>query len=499
MKTVSLRNAPGKLQVGLKYGVLLADWIWISLILLAASIWAIAHRSIESPESKGASLSWFWFTLPIFLVWSIYLLVFWPGSMTTDSLGQWREVVSGQFTDFHPAFHTLSIWLITRLWFSPAAVALAQILALSGLVGWGVSLFHRWGAPGWLTWLVVGLMAISPVNGMMIVTLWKDIPYSISIVALTLLVLLMIKSEGKWIEKRLAWMILGAIAALTALYRHNGIVAAFGTLGCLLLAYRNHWKRLLGALLLAIGFWWGVRGPLYNLLGVPQSQGSLFWGISSVYVIDRQLASGIPLLEDEKAFLSQVYPLKPGWPYDCYNLNKILEDGRLDTTFVAAHGTELARLALSLTLRNPTETFNHLICHNAYIFQITQPPRSGYEYAPGKIYNNSLGLENNSKLPELRSLILATMQKTSPRQWSWLIWRTAFWTYLLIFASMIASFRANSWKYLIILTPILFNDLSLLFSSGIQSFRYVYPAMLISILMSGYLILLPARIPESQR
>jgi hypothetical protein len=88
------------------------------------------------------------YALPCAIVWSIYLLAYWPGLMSYDSLQQWEQMTTGQLDNWHPAFHTMSNWLITRLWLSPAAVALTQIATLSLLVGWTVARIRRLGAPG---------------------------------------------------------------------------------------------------------------------------------------------------------------------------------------------------------------------------------------------------------------------------------------------------------------------------------------------------------------
>jgi hypothetical protein len=66
--------------------------------------------------------------------WALYLLAFWPGIMTEDSIDQWTQAQRGVFRDEHPAVHTLLIWLITRLWNSPAAVALLQIVLVASLL-----------------------------------------------------------------------------------------------------------------------------------------------------------------------------------------------------------------------------------------------------------------------------------------------------------------------------------------------------------------------------
>ncbi len=495
--TVGLPNPLTLWQQAIRLLLTLADVLWFGLALLVASAWLSGRPARQGGQAgrsaKPARWGWVGYASLLLACWLAYWLAFWPALMSTDSLGQWAQMVSGQYSDAHPAFHTLTNWLLTRLWFSPGAVAVAQILALSVVAGLGIALMRQGGAPAWLTWVVAALAALSPANGMLVVTLWKDIPYSIALLGLTVCLFLIVRSEGGWIEGRLAWLALGMAAALTALYRHNGVPPAFGSLAVLFLAFPGRWKRLLAASLLALGLWLGVRGPLYRWLEVQHSQGNPFIGVLALNVIDRQVNSDTPLLEDERQLLAQVRPQAPDWPYDCYNFTEFYYDGYLDHDFMTLHSTDLARLALKLTLRNPGETLQQWVCTGASVFQITAPKNTSYETAVSEIYANNLGLESASQLPQVRSLLLELADQTRTRRWGWLVWRSPLWMYLYFFAIAVACLRAKSWKYLLLAIPVGLNALQVAVFSVEQIFRYVYPAMLVGLVMSGALFFVPVR------
>src|SRR5438876_5092700 len=101
--------------------------------------------------------------------------------------------------------------------------------------------------------------------------LTKDTPFAIALLALTLLVLKVVLSEGTWSQRPGAWLLLAGVTALVALFRQNGPLAAFGTLLLLLVCYPGCRRRLAGALALALVLWVGVRGPLYGWLAVRPS------------------------------------------------------------------------------------------------------------------------------------------------------------------------------------------------------------------------------------
>ena len=61
------------------------------------------------------------YALPCIAIWSVYLIAFYPGIMSMDSLNQWDQITNFAkadygFTDAHPVGHTLFLWLITSIW-----------------------------------------------------------------------------------------------------------------------------------------------------------------------------------------------------------------------------------------------------------------------------------------------------------------------------------------------------------------------------------------------
>ena len=62
--------------------------------------------------------------------------------MSHDSIVQWRQVMNNDIVDYQPAFHTILIWIITRINSSPAIVALAQIFILGLSSGWVLKIIY---------------------------------------------------------------------------------------------------------------------------------------------------------------------------------------------------------------------------------------------------------------------------------------------------------------------------------------------------------------------
>ena len=253
---------------GLVKGVyFLCTGLGIGVLLFLLSVLLVTRfRPPNPPVSRR--FRWLVFALPMIVVWVIYLLAFWPGMMSADSLAQWGQVLSGSFNDHHPAFHTFTIWLLTRLSQTPAIVALAQIIALALVVGAILAFIELLGVASVWVWAACLVFAISPVNGTMVITLWKDVPYSTAMLGFTYLILRLAQSKGNWIASVRSWIVLGITAALAALFRHNGLEVIFATFPLLILGFRRLWKPLAAAFALSMLLYYAITGPLYQLVHV---------------------------------------------------------------------------------------------------------------------------------------------------------------------------------------------------------------------------------------
>ena len=147
-------------------------------------------------------------------------------------------------------------------------VAFCQILVLGSVAGWTISVFQQYGLSRRMAWVISLLFACWPVNGFMVVTLWKDIPYGISLLALTILVLHIVLTNGGWMLSTRNWITLGLVTFCVAIFRHNGFLPAFATIFILFFLYGNVRRKILSALILSVMLLVLVKGPIYQLLDV---------------------------------------------------------------------------------------------------------------------------------------------------------------------------------------------------------------------------------------
>jgi hypothetical protein len=469
------------------------------LAIFVLSLWLITREADYDPR-RARRLAWLGYAAPSLLAGAFYLRIFWPALMSNDSLAQWREVLLGQFSDVAPAFHTMTNWLIARIWLSPTAVAITQLLALSLAAAWALGRMRRHGMSRAAAVVTCLVFALLPATGILAITLWKDIPYSIAMLVLTIFVMEMIHSGGAWLAGRASWVLLGVVLALVALYRHNGMPVGLGTPVVLALVYRSQWRRLALALGLTIVLVMAVRGPLYRAAGM-QAAGAQAHDYFLAMVLAQHAAAhtvaATPLTEDEADFLNRLHPLENGeWRYNPYRTQM---DGDISQAWPQwqPHMGELTRLVLRLSLQRPLVTLRHLLLSSSYIWGITGPGDPTYytvAFDSARPVRYQVIVEERPdpqfsvEWRQCRHRLPRWVVKTFGRDWIWLFWRPAVYLYLLLFAVVIAMARSRSWRYGPLLVPLGLHTCFLALVVLSQEFRFQYAVYLVSVLYSGYLL-----------
>lgn len=181
-----------------------------------------------------------WYSTPFLVLSLIWLLALKP-TVFYDTMYQMLQVFGTiPYDKIHPVAHTLllkSFSLGTQnYWFTIYFCVLAQILALSALIGVSFAFFERQGASRkWLRYIsflyICSFRNFSYVNNP-----WKDPPYTICIFALIFCIYV---CERKGIVRKKDAVLMGILITFIALFRHNGILVAVGMLVILAIIYRK--------------------------------------------------------------------------------------------------------------------------------------------------------------------------------------------------------------------------------------------------------------------
>lgn len=466
-----------------KEDFILIVFLWLVFIIF------ILLRAIEAykPRHKfGIFLRnqthWAKYALPCIAVWLVYWLAFFPALMSPDSLDQWGQRLNHNFSDHHPAFHTFIIWLITFLWLSPASAALGQLLVMSSLIGWGLSKFQRLGVPSVVLWIVCGLFAVSPVMGMMTISLWKDIFYAISVLWLTLLLVEVIVSDGKWFT--VSWrnvILMGIVLFFIAIFRHNGPPVVFGILIILGFVYRPFWRRILLIFILCVAIYGVIRWPLYDILGVKRMN-NISKHSPLLHQTAALIAAGTPLTAEEENVLDKILPIEQ-WRsrYHCSCVNKIIYDSPISLQGLDENLSSFRSLWFSLILKNPSKFLNHQLCASELVWNVL-PRHYLYTVEYGIMVPNEFGLSTRSQLPWMRDHLIHLVDFTNKPWIRWLVWGPALYLYGTLLIAIISAFRMEKPTWLLFAMPVLLQSIVLCMINIAQDFRYQFSVYLVGLM-----------------
>lgn len=428
---------------------------------------------------------------PCVLVWSLYFLAFFPGMMSRDSLDQWQEVLTFQFNDWHPAIVSLSYWLLTRLWFSPAVICLAQLLVLASAVAYGLTKLQQRGAPQWLLVLLTLFYCLLPLNGFYVNTLFKDVPFGIAVFVLSIHALQLVESGGKWLQSNRNLFSLVLSLACVWLIRHNGLLTSLLTIASLFVFFFPYRRRIAVAAVGCLGLVYAVKGPLYNAIGV---QGKVYaLEILLTHQIGAMLHDGAQLSASEKQVLEHVQPLAV-WQkeYNPFTSDNLVFNEHFNYAYLAQPGARERYIEtwFALAKRYPSSLLRHQVKVSELVWRLDHQEGS-YTYAIHPLIDaNEVGLTTQSISPLLHKIIMrgyySTFYKTLFRV---ILYRPAFYIYLIILNGILTISITRNRNYLVVLAPIASIIVGVALTIPVQHVRYLYPCFLVAPLLVGSLLL----------
>ena len=475
--------------------VFVVSILWfVPIIKSMLYIMGRSEAIIISEKPKLKQLSFIVLILCLLFIPACYALyAFNPGISSSDTYSCMvinAHNLRGMY-DWHSAFYCIILRAILTLWDSTYAVIIAQYFF------WGyvfVELFlylRKRGITDSILLASALFMGINAGNFLHLNTIWKDIPYAISLVWI---LVLLAKLSFDFETYRKTWYIFfEIIVALIGIffYRKNGIVPFLLISAMMIIILHKSlkiWLTLIITAMLIIV----IKGPIYNYLEIqdPGTHGmyiGLGQDILGVYYSNGEVSqSTLSMINTMTSYNNAEYEYTPTWSKQAYDL---------DVT-----PTEFVLNYIDTFIKNPMLLIRAVIARVDAIWNIY----AGADAYLGCVnnYNTMDGRENwNDYYPErvhnsLYEIVATVTDYTANTQWiSSIEWRSGLLTLLGFSAFVFAFLSYNFKKYVLILSPIIGQSLSLLLSTGWSDFRYFWPLNL----MNFVCILLIATIPKSPR
>lgn len=380
--------------------------IWFVLILTIGKLLVVIIRgwSFEIQALTIHKKWWLGSFLLLILLWSPYLLAYYPGILTPDSLTSLLQAKDLSLLYNHiPVAYTLLVALFARIgWqigdanFGVFLFSLAQLLIMAGVLSYSAYWLRakmRRPAAACIALLFYGM---NPVIAMHSITMWKDVLFSAWIVLLCLFLFDMALGGGKRLDSKKGMRELCVLLLLVCFGRNNGLYVAVFCLGVLLIVYKDVRKKLLvrgGGLLLAVLL---IQGPGYNALGINQSGFAESVGIP-LQQISYTVIHDAELSEQDGEFLEKIIPVSAiEESYSPVSADNIKFNQEFNTAFFEENKGGFVKLYLKLLpahLRSYTESY---LLSTSGFWQIERT-----NWLVGEeVYENDMGIYNIDLLKE---------------------------------------------------------------------------------------------------
>ena len=381
--------------------------VWNTLIYFDCKI--NMQKEIERPYTM--KLKWI-ITICFCTISSINLTFLfvcnYPGNLTRDSISQMTQLLSGNYTNHHPFWHTMIIKLCVTIGMKlfhniNAAVAcysVAQIIFMSVCFTFCISTLYQLKVPS--IWLVLTLcyFALMPYHILYSFTMWKDIPFGLATLLLITSLFRIFEDIGerKWLNK--SALIIGSFGM--CLWRSNGWIAFLLSALVFIAFFRKKYIKISILFSAVLVVTYVMIHPVLSYLEVKQPD-----LIESLSIPAQQIARVIveneEISKDERDLLSKIVEIeKIPDVYKDYISDPVKDLVRktANQEYLLTHKMDYLKLWIAIGLKHPLTYFK------AWIDQTKGYWNGGYKYWiwSNGVEENTLGIKRNEGNP-IASLI----------------------------------------------------------------------------------------------
>ncbi len=422
------------------------------------------------------------YSLPCLFIFFISTFLYWPAQMSPDSLTQWHQIVTKSYNDAHPVLSTLLYASLYHLYPHPQIIILSQAILFSVVIGIGFNELKNWGVNKYFLFAAAFLFSAFPPTFLLISTLWKDIPFTIGILLLTIFSLRIARLNWHIDYKSLAAICIAGILVFTM--RHNGIAIVAPYFLLLLVCVKGRINKIKISSVLAFQLFLFVfsKTILLSLLGAAPI-GQHYKAIYAVHVIGAMEKSNVKLDDEGQKLVNTILP-QSSWQsqYNCKSVVPLFWDKNISYDFLSKNSTQINKLAFKMILANPFVFLKHQACVTSFVWRITPNQDDYLTISPNEIIElpvkNELQLTMASKMPHLKEKVIQ-MQDFLFMDWQTYFRPAGYFIFGLFFAVILSI--VYGYAFFIVFTPAFLNAAGWLVLAGSQDYRYMWPSVIVSI------------------
>lgn len=460
------------------------SFCWVCPIVQYAAVYLTrwSDRIVFSDHKARPATRWILMGI-MMIPCIVFLIAFNPAITTVDSetclnmaASLWKPDTS--ILNWHPPFYALVLKLLLRIYASIPFLIIVQQICFAAVFVDGILFLYQCGYSRKMLGVFYIFIAFGISNLTQLTTLWKDIPYMISLMWLTLLLMKFVMRHDRY-QNSISWYIQFVAAVIfTCFFRHNGILPALAVIVILPVAAKFSKKAIVScaACILLI---MAINGPLYRSMNVESAPQMKF--VSLANDIMNSYYEGKTVSDEAMGVINKVTNNDPdGFGYFTYIVNCNFDEPKGYSV------PEFLMIYCENFLRNPKETIMAVAARNTVIWSIVKPYDEAAEWV------NYLGECNQfalypQRIPNRLTQILTDLCKriTDSKVLYLFIWRTGIYNLLIVMmiVGSLCSPKGRKLFYMMPYIPVAANVTALFISSGWSDYRYYWPSMTIGLLL----------------
>lgn len=267
------------------------------------------------------------------------------------------------------------------------------------------------------------------------------------------------------------------------IFRHNGIPIPLFLCLCLMLVYRHQWKKLFTGLLIALGIYFVITGPVYSANNVRKVSDDLGNTIL-LHHIGAHIQAKTPITDEDQQFLNTLMPLNQ-WQYDCCCVNSLYYPTDFNRTVFSENKTRIQEIFLSTLLKNPMVNIMHITCSSSVIYSVHP---TCYNYISplviesGKVHwiTDPMIVSENSLIPSLEGNLFYYFLNSFQPGWFSFFWRPALALLIGMLFLWLIILKERSVLWAILGIPLFLQSIIMFLINLAPDFRYFYSTGLIT-------------------
>lgn len=456
--------------------------IGVFVILLAVSL------NLKVSEIKNDLFKFFCYSFLIFLP---VILIFNSGNITSDTLDQYQQAHGMiQLSDHHPVVHTFFERFLYYIVDSTMFIAICQVIVYSLVMARAGIYLKKRGMTDKEIYLFLSLNVLWLPTIVNIVTLWKDIWFSVFLLWLVILLAELVDDSIGFFNRKMRVLELFISLCGVSTFRHNGIMILIGMILLFIIVALNKklYKIFPVCLLLVVVVLGGKKIILKNCDVSPN--GSivsvvLFHGLAYKQYLNE------PLLFETQQYMDSILPpdiaKKQYYSYSAnsYMFDEIVTEYNTMNKFRNSDLKEVLQLYIKEFLKSPYLILKDRLYGTDLLWNVFRP-KEAYNYMyEVNVEDNELGIERiHTPYEKTLQCILKTTETYEP-----LFWRGGLYIDILVIL-LLSEILKKRYRTLIIVSPIILNIGSLFLSMAWQEYRYVWFLTLVTPFVFGILYVL---------